>query len=180
MVQITRGVAALTSPDPNDIPTITVPASATRAAEPIRPAESVPAAGASNGAQATTPPLQREPDEPRTPEPARAGSTVFRPSEERVLAPAAPARPSTPGRGVAVTGSRFVIIHPHVSFFSWLADKQGPVDATPEERLDRYRARSPWLFRICVVLDLLVLFVVTGILVAALAAVLFKAIWGVV
>ena len=40
--------------------------------------------------------------------------------------------------------------------------------------------RSPWLFRICVLPDLVVLFVVTGILVVALAAVLFKAIWGVV
>ena len=166
----------MTSPDPNDTPTITVPASATRAAEPIRPTEPIP--GASNGAGATPPPPPREPDEPRTAEPVRSGATVFRPSEERALAPAA--RPPTPGRGVAVTGSRFVLIHPHVSFFSWLAGLQGPVDTTPEERLDRYRSRSPWLFRVCVVLDLLVLLVVTGILVAALAAVLFKAIWGVV
>ena len=37
-----------------------------------------------------------------------------------------------------------------------------------------------WLFRICVVLDLLVLFVVTGILVGALGAALFKAIFGVI
>lgn len=167
----------MTSPDPNDTPTITVPASATHPAEPLRPAEPIPAPGASNGTQATVPPPQREPDEPRTPEPVRSGATVVRPSEERTLAPA---RPPAAGRGVAATGSRFVVIHPHVSFFSWLADKQGPVDATPEERLDRYRSRSPWLFRVCVVLDLLVLFVVTGILVAALAAVLFKAIWGVV
>ncbi len=73
-----------------------------------------------------------------------------------------------------------MVIHPHVSFFSWLADKQGPADATPQERLDRYRRESPWLFRTCVVLDLLVLFVVTAILVVALGAVLFKAIFGVV
>jgi hypothetical protein len=169
----------MTDPDPYDVPPITVPASATRAAETARPADPVPATGASNGAQATVPALRPDPDEPRPPEPVRLGSSAARPAEERALPPT-PARPAVPGRGVAVAGSRFVIIHPHVSFFSWLADLQGPVDAPPQERLDRYRSRSPGLFRICVVLDLLVLFVVSGILVAALAAVLFKAIWGVV
>ena len=59
-------------------------------------------------------------------------------------------------------------------------DRQGAPEATPEERLDRYRRDSPGLFRVCVILDLVVLFVVTGILVGALAAVLFKAIFGVV
>ena len=75
--------------------------------------------------------------------------------------------------------SKWMIIHPHVSFFSWLADKQGPVELPPEARLNRYRQESPWLFRICVLLDLVVLFVVTGILVVALAAALYKTIWGV-
>ena len=75
--------------------------------------------------------------------------------------------------------SKWMIIHPHVSFFSWLADKQGPVELPPEARFARYRQESPWLFRICVLLDLLVLFVVTGILVVALAAALYKTIWGV-
>ena len=76
--------------------------------------------------------------------------------------------------------SKWMIIHPHVSFFSWLADKQGPAELPPEARLARYRQESPRLFQICVILDLVVLFVVTGILVAAFAAALFKIIWGVV
>jgi hypothetical protein len=119
----------------------------------------------------------------------------LRPADERVVSsppptstvvPRASAPTTTPlpgpsrSRSVTVVGSRFVVIHPHVSFFSWLADKQGPADASPEERLDRYRRDSPWLFGACVVLDLLVLFVVTAILVGALAAVLFKAVFGVV
>ena len=81
---------------------------------------------------------------------------------------------------MAVVTSKWVIIHPHVSYFSWLADKQGPVELSPEARLARYRQESPWLFRICVLLDLLVLVIVTGILVVALAAALYKTIWGVV
>ena len=80
---------------------------------------------------------------------------------------------------MAPVTSKWMIIHPHVSFFSWLADKQGPVELPPEARLTRYRQESPWLFRICVLLDLVVLFVVTGILVVALAAALYKTIWGV-
>ena len=76
--------------------------------------------------------------------------------------------------------SKWVIIHPFVSFFSWLADKQGPAELPPEGRFARYRQEAPRLFQVCVALDLLVLFVVTGILVVALAAALFKVIWGVV
>jgi hypothetical protein len=86
------------------------------------------------------------------------------------------ARPS----GVSLVTSKWIIIHPHVSYFSWLADKQGPVELPPEARLVRYRQESPWLFRICVLLDLLVLVVVTGILLVALAAALYKTIWGVI
>jgi hypothetical protein len=160
-------------PGPDQTPTITVPASATA---PARPAEATDPQPVGNGSSAM-PTLP-----PRPPEPVR-------PTEERVVPPPPPTstvlpRNPPPGpprsRSVAAVGSRFVVIHPHVSFFSWLADKQGPLDASPEERLDRYRRDSPWLFRACVVLDLLVLFVVTAILVGALAAVLFKAIFGVV
>ena len=80
---------------------------------------------------------------------------------------------------VAASRSRWVIIHPHVSFFSWLADKQGPIDAPAEARLERYRKESPGLFKLCVILDLLVLLAVSSILVAALAAAMYKVIWGV-
>ena len=167
-------------PGPDQTPTITVPASATAPARPAEPTDPPPVG---NGSTAAMPSVPSRPPEPSGP------------AEERVVPPPPPTstvQPRTPpattapppgpsrGRGVAAVGSRFVVIHPHVSFFSWLADKQGPVDASPEERLDRYRRASPWLFRACVVLDLLVLFVVTAILVGALGAVLFKAIFGVV
>jgi hypothetical protein len=132
---------------------------------PTRPLESVPTS--SNGAQSAIP---AEPA-PITPPPATAPPTT--------TSPAAP-RGSTARTSVAAISSKWVIIHPHVSYFSWLADKQGPVELTPEARLARYRQESPWLFRICVLLDLLVLVIVTGILVTALAAALYKTIWGVV
>jgi hypothetical protein len=166
-------------PDPDQTPTITVPASATAPPRPVEPTDQQPVG---NGSTAMPTPPSRPPE--------------ARPAEERVVAPPPPtstvlprtpppmAAPAPPGpqrsRSVAAVGSRFVVIHPHVSFFSWLADKQGPADASPEERVDRYRRDSPWLFRVCVALDLLVLFVVTAILVGALAAILFKAVFGVV
>ena len=148
--------------EPDQTPTI-VSVPATTEPPPTRPME--PAPTTSNGAQAAggaeptpTPP----PAPPMTPSPtAPRGST---------------ARPS----GVSLVTSKWMIIHPHVSYFSWLADKQGPVELPPEGRLARYRQESPWLFRICVLLDLLVLVVVTGILLVALAAALYKTIWGVI
>ncbi|HWJ51809.1 MAG TPA: hypothetical protein VNT24_00350 [Propionibacteriaceae bacterium] len=131
---------------------------------PTRPLESVPTSN--NGAQSA---IAAEPA-PITPAPTAPPATA---------SPAAP-RGSTARTSVAAITSKWVIIHPHVSYFSWLADKQGPVELPPEARLARYRQESPWLFRICVLLDLLVLVIVTGILVAALAAALYKTIWGVV
>ena len=105
------------------------------------------------------------------------------PSEPTPLAvePAPPveAPPPAPRGVVAASRSRWVIIHPHVSFFSWLADKQGPIDAPAEVRLERYRRESPGLFKLCVILDLLVLLAVSSILVVTLAAALYKLIWGV-
>jgi hypothetical protein len=130
---------------------------------PTRPLESVPTS--SNGAQSVI-----------VPESAPAPPPPIPPT---TASPAAP-RGSTARTGVAAITSKWVIIHPHVSYFSWLADKQGPVELSPEARLARYRQESPWLFRICVLLDLLVLVIVTGILVVALAAALYKTIWGVV
>jgi hypothetical protein len=150
-------VANVTEPD--QTPTVTRPAASeapTRAVEPV--------ATSGNGAQTTI-----------------AAETTAPPP---VVAPAstlpASLRGSTARPGVALVTSKWMIIHPHVSYFSWLADKQGPAELPPEARLARYRQESPWLFRICVLLDLLVLVVVTGILLAALAAVLYKAIWGVI
>jgi hypothetical protein len=93
--------------------------------------------------------------------------------------PPAQEPPPAPRGVVAASRSRWMIIHPHVSFFSWLADKQGPIDAPAEVRLGRYRRESPGLFKLCVILDLLVLFAVSVILVVALAAALYKVIWGV-
>jgi hypothetical protein len=165
-------------PDPDQTPTITVPASATA---PPRPAEPTEAPPASNGSSAMStlppqPPESRPAEERVVPPPAPTSTVLPRTAPATTAPPPGPSR----SRSVAAVGSRFVVIHPHVSFFSWLADKQGPADATPEERLERYRRDSPWLFRACVALDLLVLFVVTAILVGALAAVLFKAVFGVV
>lgn len=65
-------------------------------------------------------------------------------------------------------------MHPHVSYFTWLADKQSPADLPPEVRLERYREQAPRLFRVCVVLDLIIVLAVTLILVAAAAAVLYR------
>ena len=129
---------------------------------PTRPLESAPTSN--NGAQSAVA------AEPAATQPAIPPATA---------SPAAP-RGSTARTGVAAITSKWVIIHPHVSYFSWLADKQGPVELSPEARLVRYRQESPSLFRICVLLDLLVLVIVTGILVVALAAALYKTIWGVV
>jgi hypothetical protein len=145
--------------EPDQTPTLNAPAASET---PTRPLE--PVATSSNGAQATG-----AAETAPTPTPAPP-----------VTVPPTASRGSTARPGVALVTSKWMIIHPHVSFFSWLADKQGPVELPPEARLARYRQEAPWLFRICVMLDLLVLFVVTGILVVALAAVLFKAIWGVV
>ena len=168
----------MADPDPDQTPTITVPASTTTSARASEPADAPPA---NNGSHATITAVP--PGPPTTPE--------ARP-EERVVPPPPPTStvlprtsppttaPPSGSRTVTAVGSRFVVIHPHVSFFGWLADRQGPAEATPEERLDHYRRDSPGLFRVCVILDLVVLFVVTGILVGALAAVLFKAIFGVV
>lgn len=141
-------------PDPDQTSTITVPASAS--------------------APVSTPAPAPAPAPARMTEPVDA--PAVRNGSQAVIPPGPPAR----SRSVTAVDSRFVIIHPHVSFFSWLADKQGPPDAAPEERLDRYRRDSPWLFRVCVLLDLLLLFVVSGILVVALAVILFKAIFGVI
>ena len=146
--------------EPDQTPTLNAPATSEQA--PTRPMEPVPSS--SNGAQATT---AAEPAP--TPPPAPPVTAL----------PPAP-RGSTPRTGVGLVTSKWMIIHPHVSYFSWLADKQGPVELPPEARLARYRQESPWLFRICVLLDLLVLVAVTGILVVALAAALYKTIWGVV
>ena len=166
-------------PDPDQPPTITVPASATAPTRPVEPADPQ---SVSNGSTAMSAPSSRPPEprptEERVVPPPPPTSTVLPRTPPPTTAP--PPGPPPRSRSVAAVGSRFVVIHPHVSFFSWLADKQGPADATPEDRLERYRRASPWLFRACVVLDLLVLFVVTAILVGALAAVLFKAIFGVV
>ena len=151
--------------EPDKTPSIlTVPAVAEQT--PTRPLD--PESTTSNGAQAT--------GAAETAPPPPATSTVTTPP----AATPAVTRGSTARPGVALVTSKWMIIHPHVSFFSWLADKQGPVELPPEARLARYRQEAPWLFRICVMLDLLVLFVVTGILVVAMAAVLFKAIWGVI
>jgi hypothetical protein len=150
--------------EPDQTPTLNAPATSEQA--PTRPIEPVPTS--SNGAQATG-------AAETTPTPPPAPPVTVPPA-----APPAASRGSTARPGVALVTSKWMIIHPHVSFFSWLADKQGPVEVPPEARLARYRQEAPWLFRICVLLDLLVLFVVTGILVVALAAVLYKAIWGVV
>jgi hypothetical protein len=150
-------VANVTEAD--QTPTVTRPAAGevpTRAVEPV--------ATSSNGAQTTTA------AETTAPAPVAAPAST---------SPANP-RGSTARPGVALVTSKWMIIHPHVSYFSWLADKQAPVELPPEARLARYRQESPWLFRICVLLDLLVLVVVTGILLVALAAVLYKAIWGVI
>jgi hypothetical protein len=118
----------------------------------------------SNGSQAG-------PSEP-TPLPATEVSNPAPPHPRSEEPPPAP-------RGVvAASRSRWVVIHPHVSFFSWLADKQGPIDAPAEVRLERYRRESPGLFKLCVILDLLVLLAVSVILVTALAAALYKVIWG--
>ena len=169
-------------PEPDQTPTITVPTSATAPAPATEPVDTPPA---SNGSQATTPAVQptAPTPEPRPQEhvvpPPPPTSTVIPRTSPPTTAPPPPASPSR-SRSVTAVGSRFVVIHPHVSYFGWLADKQGPPDATPEERLNRYRADSPGLFRVCVILDLLVMFVITGVLVAALAAVLFKAIFGVI
>jgi hypothetical protein len=153
--------------EPDQTPTLSAPAAPDQA--PTRPLEAVPTSG--NGAQATG-------AAETTPAPTPAPTTP--PAAPPVTTPPAASRGSTARPGVALVTSKWMIIHPHVSFFSWLADKQGPVEVPPEARLARYRQEAPWLFRICVMLDLLVLFVVTGILVVALAAVLYKAIWGVV
>jgi hypothetical protein len=150
--------------EPDQAPTVTESTAGEQT--PTRPLEQV--AASSNGAQATG-------TADTTPGPS--------PVPPVIAAPAAPPpapRGSTARPGVALVTSKWMIIHPHVSFFSWLADKQGPVELPPEARLARYRQEAPWLFRICVMLDLLVLFVVTGILVVAMAAILFKAIWGVI
>lgn len=151
--------------EPDQAPTIlTVPAAAEPT--PTRPLE--PVSTTSNGAQATG-------AAETAPPPPQAAPMTTPPAS-----PPAAGRGSTARPGVALVTSKWMVIHPHVSFFSWLADKQGPVELPPEARLARYRQEAPWLFRICVMLDLLVLFVVTGILVVAMAAILFKAIWGVI
>jgi hypothetical protein len=147
--------------EPDQAPTILAVPAATEPT-PTRPMEPVPTT--SNGAQATGGPET-------TPTP---------PSAPPVTAPQAAPRGSTARPGVSLVTSKWMIIHPHVSYFSWLADKQGPVELPPEARLARYRQESPWLFRICVLLDLLVMVVVTGIFLAAMAAILYKVIWGVV
>jgi hypothetical protein len=150
-------VASVT--EPNQTPTLTESAASET---PTRPLE--PAATSSNGAQATM---------------AAEAAPTSNPAPPLTASPTTP-RGSTARTGVALVTSKWMIIHPHVSYFSWLADKQGPVELPPEARLTRYRQESPWLFRICVLLDLLVLVAVTGILVVALAAALYKTIWGVV
>ncbi len=66
------------------------------------------------------------------------------------------------------------LVHPHVSYFTWLADKQSAADVPPDVRLERYREQEPRLFRICVALDLIIVLVLTLILVAAVAAVLYR------
>jgi hypothetical protein len=151
-------VANVTEAD--QTPTLTEPAASEQ--PPTRPLEAVPSSN--NGAQGS---IAAEPAP--TPPPAP-------PVTASLSAP----RGSTARTGVGLVTSKWMIIHPHVSYFSWLADKQGPVELPPEARLARYRQESPWLFRICVLLDLLVLVAVTGILVVALAAALYKTIWGVV
>ena len=150
--------------EPDQTPTLNAPATAEQA--PTRPMEPVPTS--SNGAQATG-------TAETTPTPSPAPPVTAPPA-----APPAAPRGSTARTGVGLVTSKWMIIHPHVSYFSWLADKQGPAELPPEGRLARYRQESPWLFRICVLLDLLVLVAVTGILVVALAAALYKTIWGVV
>jgi hypothetical protein len=161
--------------EPDQAPTIlTVPAGTEPT--PTRPLD--PVSTTSNGAQATGAAETAPPPPPTSPV-----TTTTAPAAPPAAAPAtqpAAGRGSTARPGVALVTSKWMVIHPHVSFFSWLADKQGPVELPPEARLARYRQEAPWLFRICVMLDLLVLFVVTGILVVAMAAVLFKAIWGVI
>jgi hypothetical protein len=96
--------------------------------------------------------------------------------------PAAPApAPAEPGPTTAATAGLSTalrpgirLVHPHVSYFTWLADKQSGADVPPDVRLERYRERAPRLFRICVALDLIIVLVVTLILVAAAAAVLYR------
>ena len=152
--------------EPDQTPTVTEAAAGDI---PTRPLEPVPTPS-SNGAQATVA-AEEAPTAPAAPTP---------PPAPQVTGSTAAPRGSTARTGVALVTSKWMIIHPHVSYFSWLADKQGPAELPPEARLARYRQESPWLFRICVLLDLLVLLVVTGILLVALAAALYKTIWGVV
>ena len=149
--------------EPDQTPTIvTVPAGTEP--PPTRLIEPVPTT--SNGVQGTG---------------AAEAAPTPTPAPPVTPSPTAAPRSSTARlSGVSLVTSKWVIIHPHVSYFSWLADKQGPVELPPEARLVRYRQESPWLFRICVLLDLLVLVVVTGILLVALAAALYKTIWGVI
>jgi hypothetical protein len=162
--------------EPDQTPTLNAPAASEQA--PTRPMEPVPTS--SNGAQATGAAETTPTPPPTAPATGAAETTPTPPPASPAVIPPAPARGSTARPGVALATSKWMIIHPHVSFFSWLADKQGPAELPPEARLARYRKESPRLFQICVTLDLLVLFVVTGILVFAMAAILYKAIWGVV
>ena len=132
-------------PDPDQTPTITVPASATAPARATEPVDT-PSAGNGNQAMVPSGPPRSEPlPEERVVPPPPSTSTGMPRIAPPMTAP--PSGPPTRSRTVTAVGSRFVVIHPHVSFFGWLADRQGPPEATPEERLDRYRRDSPWLFR---------------------------------
>ena len=107
---------------------------------------------------------------PRDPVPAseaRAGV-----QDPRELSPAGE---GPAGAGPAAAVERFLSFYPLLRFFCVLADSQMPSTNTPQERVDALRRRAPWLYRLCVAVDLLLVVAAAMIILGSVGITLYQA-----
>ena len=60
-------------------------------------------------------------------------------------------------------------LHPFMTYFCWVADRQFPASHRPDTRVDRLRERDPRFYWTCVTLDTVVTVLAVGVLIAAAA-----------
>lgn len=122
---------------------------------------------------------QEAPDEdspakaPRPPVPAsqaRAGV-----QDPRELPPAGGGPPSGADPTAAV--ERFLSFYPLLRFFCVLADSQMPSTDTPQQRVDALRLRAPWLYGLCVGVDVLLVVSAALIILGSVGITLYQALY---
>lgn len=109
---------------------------------------------------------------PRDPVPAsQARAGVHDPRE------LSPDGPGTGGAGPAAAVERFLSFYPLLRYFCILADSQMPSTHSPQQRVDALRLRAPWLYRLCVAVDMLLIVAAAVIILGSVGITLYQALY---